>query len=169
MADSSWENLDAAFAELEAECANVVRGMTVEIFLHTLEYSPQFFGRYASSWSYKIGSPEFWSNPEFDYEAEDQGYAMIYKKGDTPALESAVRHNVGRDSSFKLGDTVYISNGVDHGQGSYAQSIEDGGIALRAVNQPGRPLGRAIDRAATWFANDVNVKHAAELKALKIY
>ncbi len=56
---ANWENLDAAFAELEAECADIVRGMTVEIFLHTLQYSPQYFGRYASSWTYKIGSPEF--------------------------------------------------------------------------------------------------------------
>ena len=64
---ANWENLDAAFAELEAECADIVRGMTVEIFLHTLQYSPQYFGRYASSWTYKIGSPEFWTNPEFDY------------------------------------------------------------------------------------------------------
>ena len=166
---ASWEGLDEAFAELEAECANVIRGMTVEIFLHTLQYSPQYFGRYASSWTYKIGSPEFWTNPEFDYVAEDQGYAPIYRKGDYPALASAVKHNLGRDSGFRLGDTVYISNGVDHGEGSYAGLIEDGQIKLRAVNQPGRPLGRALDRAATWFANDVNPKHAANLKAMRIY
>jgi len=170
MLDAKWENLDEAFAELEKECTEVVRGITVEIFLHTLQMSPQYFGRYASSWTYKVGSPELgWTNPEFVYYEEDQGYAPVYRKGDYPALASAIKHNAGRDSVFKLGDTVFISNSVDHGQGPYAAAIEDGTINLRAVNQPGRPLGRAIDRAGTWFAHDVNPKHAASLKAMRIY
>ena len=92
---ANWENLDAAFAELEAECANVIRGMTVEIFLHTLQYSPQYFGRYASSWTYKIGSPEFWTNPEFDYVAEDSGQVAPSRKGDPEAIFSAMIHSSG--------------------------------------------------------------------------
>lgn len=167
MADGS---IDAAFDALEAECADIIRGMTVEIFLHTLQMSPQYFGRYASSWTYQVGKPELgWTNPEFVYEGEDQGYAMLHRKGDYPALASAIQHNTGRDNAFRLGETVYISNSADHGEGPYAQGIENGTVKLRSVNQPGRPLGRAIDRAATWFATSVNPKHAAELKALRLY
>ena len=166
---ANWEGLDAAFAELEAECANVIRGMTVEIFQHTLQYSPQAYGRFVSSWTYNVGSADYWSNPEFDINMEDSGQVALFSKGDPEAIFSAVRHNAGRDTGFKLGDTVYIANGVDHGQGGYAAKIEDGQIALRSVNQPGRPLGRAIDRASSWFANDVNPTHAAKLKALRIY
>ena len=166
---ANWENLDAAFAELEAECTDIVRGMTVEIFLHTLQYSPQAYGRFVSSWTYEIGRPKYWTNPQFDIDMEDSGQVALSRKGDPEAIFSAMLHNSGKDSGFRLGDTVYISNGVDHGQGSYAGLIEEGQINLRAVNMPGRPLGRAIDRAATWFANDVNPKHAANLKALRIY
>ena len=47
----NWTGLDQAFAELEAEVTEVIRGITVEIFKHTLEMSPQYFGRYVSSWT----------------------------------------------------------------------------------------------------------------------
>lgn len=163
-----WEGLDAAFAELEAEVTDIVRGMTVEIFNHTLEMSPQYFGRYVSSWTYQVGKPEFWSNPEFDYVIDDTGSIPIQRKGDPEAINSAKSHNAGRDRDFKLGSTVYIANGVDHGEGPYAGLIEDGGITLRAVNQPGRPLGRSIDRAATWYAHDVNPKRVAQIKGNRL-
>ena len=166
---TEWEGLDAAFKDLVNECSDVVRGLTVEIFQHTLQMSPQSFGRYVSSWTYKVGSPDFYSNQTFVYEAEDQGYAEIKRKGDPEAIFAAMAHNKGRDKAFKLGDTVYFANGVDHGEGPYAQGIEDGTIKLRMVNLPGRPVTRAIDRAAAWFANDMNPSHAAKYKALRMY
>lgn len=164
MADVEWDNLDQVMAELEAEITDIVRGFTVEIYYHTLKMSPQYFGRYVSNWTYQIGSPDSWLNQEFDYEDEDSGYATIHKKGDWPAIESAVNHSKGRDSRFKLGDTVFISNNAGH-----ANDIETGRINLRVVNQPGRPLTRAIDRATTWYGNDMKAKHALELRAMRIY
>lgn len=164
--DAEWENLDEAFSTLEAECTDIVRGITVEVFWNTLKMSPQYFGRFASSWTYRIGSPEFRSSTDFDYESEDQGYAEIFRKGSVPAIESALKYNKGRDANFKLGDTVYISNGVNHGEGSYAQGIEDGSIYLRPVNMPGRPLGRAIDIASSWYGNEVHESHVGPLKRI---
>lgn len=166
---SNWIGLDEAFAELEQECTEIVRGITVEIFNHTLHMSPQYFGRYVSSWTYKVGSPDFWTNPEFNYFIEDTGGIPIGRKGDPEAIFSAVLHNAGREREFKLGDTVYISNGVDHGEGPYAEAIEDGTISLRDVNQPGRPLGRSIDRAGVWYATSVNPARVPALRAMRIY
>ena len=161
---ANWENLDAAFAELEAECADIVRGMTVEIFKYTLHLSPQSKGVFTSSWQYNLNRPVFWTNPEFAITPQE-----TYVKGSQPAIESALRANAGDDLPFKLGDTVYISNGAEGLDGEYGNLIEDQKMKLRAENRPGRPLGRAIDRAGTWFANTVNPKHAAELKAMRIY
>lgn len=165
MSESTWENLDEAFAELEAECANVIRGMTVEIFHYVLQQSPQSRGRYVSSWQYSLNRPVFWTNPEFA-----DNLPETYMKGNQPAIESALQANAGDDTPYKLGDTVYISNGAEGLEGEYGYLIEDGLINLRAENRGGiRPLGRAIDRAASWFANDVRPAHAAKLKATRIY
>lgn len=167
--DASWDNLDDAFKGLIDECSEVVRGLTVEIFQHTLQMSPQYFGRYVSSWTYRVGSPEFHTNDAFNYDEESQGVVEIKRKGDPEAIFAAMAYNKGRDKAFKLGDTVYFANGVDHGEGPYAQDIEDGAIKLRMVNLPGRPVTRAIDRAAAWFANDMNPNHAAKYRALRMY
>ena len=164
MAKSTWDGLDLAFAELEAECANVVRGMTVDIFKTALHFSPQSKGVFVSSWTYNLNRPVFWTNTEFMGNDPE-----TYTKGNPEAIDSALQINAGEDTPFKLGDTVYISNGAEGLDGEYGILIEDGGMKLRAENRPGRPLGRAIDRAATWYAKDVNPKHAAVLKAMRIY
>ena len=166
---AEWDNLDAAFAELEAECADVVRGMSVDIFNTILDWSPQYFGRYVSSWTYSIGAPVFRTDDTYNYVEEDQGFAEIRRKGDSEPIATAKAFNRGRDKAFKLGDTIYIANGADHGEGPYAAGIEDGSIRLRPVNLPGAPATRALDRAGAWYANDVNKTHAAKLKAMSIY
>lgn len=166
---AEWDNLDAAFAELEAECADTVRGMSVELFQTILNWSPQYFGRYVSSWTFRIGSPEFRTDDTFNYVAEDQGFAPVRRKGDSEAINVAKAYNIGRDKGFKLGNTIYISNGVDHGEGPYAAGIEDGSIRLRPVNLPGAPATRALDRVQAWYGNDVGAAHAAKLKAMSIY
>jgi len=165
---SNWIGLDEAFAELEQECTEIVRGITVEIFNHTLHMSPQYFGRYVSSWTYKVGSPDLWMNPTFDFFIEDTGGERIKRKGDREAIDAAVQHNAGRELEFKLGSTVYISNGSDHGEGPYAALIEEEPDWLRDVNKPGRPLGRSIDRAGTWYAHTVNPARVPALRGLRI-
>ncbi len=164
MADA-WENLDAAFAELEAECTNVIRGMTVDIFKTAVTWSPQSKGVFVSSWQYSLNRPVFWSNPEFANTPPE-----TYMRGNREAIDAAFQANAGDDAPFKLGDIVYISNGAEGLDGEYGVLIEDGTMRLRYENRGGsRPLGRAIDRAGTWYAHTVNPKHAAQLKAIKIY
>lgn len=162
---ANWEGLDAAFAELEAECANVVRGMTVEIFKTAVTWSPQSKGVFVSSWQYSLNRPVYWSNPFYaDIPRE------TFVKGNQPAINEAFQINSDKDTPFKLGDTVYISNGAEGLDGEYGILIEEGAMKLRYENRGGlRPLSRAVDRAASWFANDVNPTHAAKLKALRIY
>ena len=162
---SDWENLDVAFKELEDECASVIRGMTVDIFKTAVTWSPQSKGVFVSSWQYSLNRPVFWSNPEFAGTEPE-----TYMKGNRPAIEAAFQANAGDEMPFKLGDTVYISNGAEGVDGEYGVLIEDGSMKLRYENRGGnRPLGRAVDRAASWYANWVNPKHAADLKALRIY
>jgi len=166
---ADWEGLDEAFAELESECADIVRGLTVEVFWNTLKMSPQYYGRYASSWTYQVGSPDFHSNPTFNTETRE-GFSVVKQKGDTAAISAALSYSSGRDKAFKLGDTVYIANGADHGEGPYAADIEDGTIQLRHVNRPGRPLGRAIDIAESWYGNDMKPTHVGPLtQIMRLY
>jgi hypothetical protein len=164
----NWTGLDQAFAELEAEVTEIVRGITVEIFNHTLHMSPQRFGKYVSSWTYDVGAPRPWSNPQFDYITEDKGEVALKRKGDREAIDAAVAHNAGHEMQYKLGDVVYISNGVVGDDGNYAALIEEEPEWLRDVNKPGRPLGRSIDRAGVWYAHTVNPKRAPALRALRI-
>lgn len=166
---ADWEGLDEAFAALEAELTDVVRGLTVEVFWHTLKMSPQFYGRYASSWTYQIGTPDFHNNTTFATETRE-GFSVIRQKGDSGPIGAALSYSRGRDSAFKLGDTVYISNGVDHGEGPYAAGIEDGSIKLRSVNRPGMPLRRAIDMAGSWYGNEMKPTHVEPLKrVMRLY
>ena len=91
-------------------------------------------------------------------------------KGNQPAISAAFQANAGDEMPFKLGDTVYIANGAEGLDGEYGVLIEDGTMKLRYENRGGnRPLGRALDRASTWYGNWVNPKHAAKLKAMRIY
>jgi len=157
------DSIDVAFAELEKECTDIVRGMTVDIFHTVLQWSPQSKGVFVSSWQYNIGSPIFWTNPEFVGNERE-----TYVKGNPPAIQSAKEYNAGDEAGFKLGDTVFISNGAESIEGEYAGLVE-AGLRLRPENRPGRPLGRAVDRTATWFKKDMSPAHAAAFKAMRIY
>ena len=85
-------------------------------------------------------------------------------KGDPEAVMYAMLNNTGVPQGFKLGDTVYFTNSVDH-----AEDLEEGRITLRAVNMPGRPLHRTLDRVASWYGSDVNPSRAETLKKYRMY
>lgn len=165
-ADLSWEgaSLDAAFAELEAECAQVVRGMTVKMWESILLRTPQYLGRMAASWSYSLNAPQFYDRSQM----VDWDVARPRSRGNLVAVEVANADNVGSELGFKLGDTVWIANGVDHGEGYYSGDVETGAIRLRAVNLPGAPVSRTIDMIHSRYGEDVSPRAAELLKTLKI-
>lgn len=175
MADA-WVGLDAAFAELEAECTDIIRGVTVRVWNGVLSKTPQFDGRMAASWTYCVNSPQFYDrSSQVDPQGEKLpahryrdlgGFKGLYP-GQPLALAVANAASAGKDKAYRLGDTVYMTNGVNHGEGAYSQDIEDGNIRLRAENQPGAPARRTIDWANAYFA-DITPNKARSLKNLSI-
>jgi hypothetical protein len=154
---------------------NVVRGLTVRTFNGILSKTPQYLGRMAASWTYSIGAPQY-----IDRSSQvqppavkdisgfiDYGEFTGLWRGHPLAIALANAASANRDSSFKLGDTVYISNGVNHGEGPYSQDIEDGNITLRSVNRPGAPVARTLDSIGAMYGN-VSPARAATLKSLRI-
>lgn len=176
MADA-WVGLDAAFAELEAELTDVARGLTVRVFNGILSKTPQYLGRMAASWTYSVGSPQFVDRSALVDSEGGQGvhtHLGYYRKGVTPlqrgspvAIGIAKLASAGRDKSFKLGDIVYLANGVNHGEGPYSQAVEDGNVTLRAENRPGAPAQRTVDWAGAYY-QDITPNKARELKSLTI-
>lgn len=179
-----WEGLDAAFEELEKQCAETVRGIAVEAWHRMLNQTPQFLGRMTASWSFCLGTPQFYDrsfavdwNPgesaprrkmfgggQFDYE-EDLGAKY---KGHPVAIELANSFNQGKELPFQLGMDIYFTNGVDHGEGPYAAAVEDGSIRLRHVNQPGAPARRALDAVAAKYHIGVSEARGEVLRGLRI-
>jgi hypothetical protein len=176
------EGLDAAFADLEQECADVIRGMSVELYTSILVKTPQYVGGLAASWSYSLNQPEYVDRSadvgsdvlNGDLESligasrKARGLKGL-RRGHPTAVGVANAANLGREAAFKLGDTIWIANGADHGEGPYSQKIEDAPpSALRAVNRPGRMVGRSVDRMLAHYALDTSKNRARVLSTLKI-
>jgi hypothetical protein len=177
-----WEGLEEAFSELEQDCTDIVRGMTVWAWNTVLQQTPQWSGAMAVSWSYSLNSPHYEDrtheavNDTVEVDGKEmplhQGreYSLLHK-GYMPNIEVANAHSAGNDLPFRLGDTVYISNGVQS-EDDYAQAIEDKNysvVNLRSANRPGAMMGRTLDRMQSmWNANGVTPNAAQNLKLLKI-
>lgn len=175
MADGDWEGLDAAFDELEAELVQVVRGMSVELWNGVLAKTPQFHGRMAASWSYSIDTPHYVDrSDELDFVGPRRVQIGNFEpttglyRGHPEAIAVANMANAGRDAGFRLGQTIWLANGVDHGEGPYSQAVEDGTVRLRAVNRPGAPVERSADQLVSRYGEDVSAAQAQRLKLLKI-
>lgn len=157
MVEVDWIDLDGAFAALEGELTQVARGLSVRAWDSLLSRTPQAFGRMTASWNYSLGTPNFTDRSHEAWTANkgaaDHGPTRGLYRGHPVAIAIANANNIGRDANFKLGDTVYFSNGVNHGEGPYSQAIEDGQIQLRPINQPGRPAARTFDWLSQAYAN----------------
>lgn len=178
-----WEGLDEAFAELEQDCTDIVRGMTVWAWNNILQQTPQWSGALVVSWSYSLNAPHYVDRSEDLPPAEggNEGFDedgqffindfMGHHKGYSPNIAFANTFNAGNDLRFKLGDTVYISNGRES-EDDYAEAIEGqdyGVVRLRSVNMPGRMAGRTLDRMhSMWDANGVSNIAAQNLKLLRV-
>ena len=172
---NQWRDLGKAFAELEAELGDVARGLTVQVFNGILSKTPQYLGRMAASWTYSIGVPEYVDRSDLVEPPAVKGPSGFIDYGEFSglwrghpfAISIAGSANAGKDAAFRLGDKVYISNGVDHGEGPYSQAVEDGDVILRAVNRPGAPVSRTIDRIGVTSQN-ISPLRARTLKSLRI-
>lgn len=168
----SWDQREmrSAFEKLEREAQNIIRGMSVEFWNSILARTPQFLGRMAASWSYSFDVPQFYdrSNQVDVSFVGDVGTTQYKRRGDNQAIEIAEADNKGSDAGFKLGQTIWIANGVDHGEGEYSAAIELGQVQLRSVNLPGAPVSRSIDMMERRYGNDVTPAAAERLKKLRI-
>lgn len=167
-AELQWDNLDAAFEQLEADLTNVARGLAVRAWDALLARTPQFYGRMTASWTFSLNSPVFVDRSDAAWAEQtdkiDEGPFAGLRQGHPVAIELANFYNAGRDKAFKLGDTVWFANGVDHGEGPYSQDVEDGNINLRAENLPGEPARRAIDWIGLRYA-EITPNQARLLRA----
>lgn len=174
MADG-WIGLDQAFAELEAECEDIVRGLSVRVWNGILSKTPQYLGRMTASWTYTLGAPQYVDRshmvqPPATKDIDgfiDYGEFTGLWRGHPLAIAVANANSANRDAGFKLGMTIYISNGVNHGEGPYSQAMEDGEVVLRSVNRPGAPVSRTIDGIGAIYAN-ISAQRAVTLKTLRI-
>jgi hypothetical protein len=174
---AKWEtdSFDAAFDELEKELVNVTRGLFVEIFYGILQRTPQWQGRMVASWTFSLRTPHYVDrshDPSLissgEIHLDDKHEFQPYQKGSQPAIQVALANSQFRDQDFKrLGDDVFISNGVDHGEGGYSWLVENGGINLRAVNRPGMPVRLTLDQVQSRYA-DISQRQAERLKQLSI-
>ena len=171
MVEVDWIDLDGAFAALEVELTQVARGLSVRAWDSLLSKTPQSFGRMTASWNYSLNQPDFTDRSHEAWSANrgaaDQGPTRGLYRGHPVAIAIANANNIGKDARFVLGDTVYFSNGVNHGEGPYSQAIEDGSVQLRPINQPGRPAARTFDWLSQAYAN-VSAVQAKTLAAKKL-
>lgn len=165
MAKAGWLNLDQAMREFERELTEVVRGITVYTWNSILSKTPQYYGRMAASWTYRIGNtPDYYDRssevqsrlgpPREQLDGHlDEGVFHALWKGHPQAITIANNHSAGADLGFRLGDIVWITNGVDHGEGPYSAAIENGEIRLYVYNMPGAPVKHTFEQVIREFSS----------------
>lgn len=155
----------------------MVRGITVEVWKSLLSKTPQFEGRMVASWSYSLNEPNYVDRSSqvdpgalklASHRFTDLGTFRGLYRGHPAALAVANAANKGADAGFRLGMTVWMANGVNHGEGEYSQDIEDGKVKLRPENRPGRPVQRTIDQITSRYADGVTANRAEALKNMRI-
>lgn len=163
---SEWTNLDQVFGELEAECEDIVRGLTVRVWNSVLSRTPQFYGRMVSSWNYTLDPSDAVDRSDQIETTLDDGNKFaegLLHRGHPAAIAIANAANFGNDYSFKLGQTVWLTNGAPH-----AMKVESGELKLRAINQPGTPVTRTLDWVQSTWGKGITSQAAANLKTLTI-
>lgn len=182
--DFKWDHLGdlvRALDELEDECERIIRGLTVSIWNGILLKTPQFLGRTAASWTYSLDAPVFVDRSDVmegelapaseRYDPADPGsdeYVMARYRGHRTAITYANMQSLGVPDKFKLGQTVFISNGAREGEEKHVTGIEGGWTYLRAVNRPGRPMKRTLDAVQARYGEDISPQQAVTLKFTRI-
>lgn len=169
----TWEGLDEAIDRLvQEQIEPVLRGLSVELWNDNLERTPQFFGRLVASWSYTVGEPLFTDRSDlitFVKDAEAPGKTRARQKGDPEGISIANLNSRGKDLGFRLGQTIWMANGADHGQGAYSTEIEETDPSnLREVNRPGHALAYAVAAIEAKYGQEITGSQALKLKNLHI-
>lgn len=171
-----WKDLDEAFAAFEEEVTEVARGVTVLLWDSILIKTPQYYGGMAASWTYTYAAGNARDRSDMvrpvELAANNMWKSDVYevrRRGHPVAIGIARAASAGKEKEFKLGRTVYLTNGVDHGEGRYASIVEDWDLMkLRAVNRPGHPMKRSLDLIERRFGKDISTREAEQLRALSI-
>lgn len=131
-----------------------------EALENAVEHSPQYSGQFAASWNLSIGTPDFST-----YQPTSQtvdGVVIPYQEGSKPAISAALSRNRGALLGFKLGQTAFLSNSVEHDE-PYSYLIETNQIQFRDENvSGGRTLSRATEFVARRYAI-IGRHHLAQL------
>jgi hypothetical protein len=128
----------------------------------------------AASWTYSLNSPQFYDRSDMveyrEYKGQWQEMLVPRRKGYMEAIEISEAASLGNAQPFKLGDTVYISNGVIHDWDSYrySEDVETGVINLRGANRPGQPVKRTVDAIGVRYGKDMTANAGRLMRAMKI-
>ncbi len=177
---TGWQNLDAAFAELEAELTAVTKGLIVDTWNKILVKTPQDYGGYAASWTLTYTATHYVDRSRLvsqhrkararrrDLKFESLSH-VPKGRGDRAAISIANAASAGAAEKFKLGDVVYFTNGVNHGEGPYSAIVEAyAPVQLRWMNRPGRAVGRTLDQVQVKYAAGISRAAALRLKAVRM-
>jgi hypothetical protein len=144
---------------VQALVTETARGLTVDIFKHVIEISPQYSGDFAGNWKYKLNGVDTDFDPAL-FNILGQGNEPFRLAGHPEAVAHAMSANAGRDSAFKLGDTAFFSNSADHTE-PYSMKIWEGTIQFR-------PGNAKIDERTENYMRSYSVISAATAKRLRM-
>lgn len=152
------------FAQAEALCISAYKGLAAYAYNYVIEETPQYSGETVSNWSLNAGSPlpqtESGIKGEFHSRRLGRGGAHTKFWSGNPnmeAMELAMAHrDTGLAGVVSLDEKIYIVNATTFdGRGDRTVAdLEDPPAGwLRAVNQPGHMIGRAMNYVGQTFSN----------------
>lgn len=151
---------DAGFAawlkQAEELAVAAYKGLAAYAFNYIIEETPQYSGETVSNWTLNAGAPlpKYASGIREEFLAEKHTRASAHTKfwsgnPNMQAMEVAYAHrDSGLATILSLDQKVYIVNATqfDGRGGRTVEDLENPPMGwLRAVNQPGRMIGRACD------------------------
>lgn len=124
--------VDRWLAKVRKEAEDTARGLGSELVTRLIQSSPQWSGDFASNWRYSLNTVDMSYDTGDIAPRSDQ--VQPWQQFDRPAVQLGLMKNRGKDASFKLGDTIFISNSSTH-DNVYAKAVFDGSVKLRDVNR----------------------------------
>lgn len=157
-AELEWSNLDEALAGVEKELTDVARGISCELWNTVLDRTPQFYGHLVASWRYTLNTPTFVASDYMGSDRLDNAGGPDVEpvfRGHPRAIQVAVDASRGVDKRFRLGDTIWMANGADHGEGSYSARVESyEPEQLRERNRPGHAVQVSLSLVTLKLTNN---------------
>ena len=160
---SAWVS---AVREAAAEAAV---GMATRVFEKALIESPQYSGSYAANWKISYGSVDH--HAEVDPLNTKGVTPPPYVRNDNPAKTYARAHKQGAPASFKLGQSIFISNSTVSPSDNpgvsdlnLAWAIENGTVKFRPENVGADRVGA---RALAFVARRYPVINKSSLAILR--